>query len=85
MDNAIYATITRQSGLRSEMQVIANNIANASTDGYRKEGLIFSEYVKAMETRDTSVSMARAEARMIDRTQGQLAQTDGQFDFAIDG
>ena len=31
MDNAIYATLTRQSGLMREMRSVANNIANANT------------------------------------------------------
>lgn len=85
MDNASYATLTRQSGLRNEMQVIAQNIANVSTDGFQKEGLIFSEFVSRQEDANSSLSMARASARMIDRSQGQLTQTNGTFDFAIEG
>jgi flagellar basal-body rod protein FlgF len=85
MDNASYATLTRQSGLRQEMQVIAHNIANVATSGFQKEGLIFSEYVNKLEGRDTSLSMATAHARMIDRSQGQLTQTGGTFDLAIEG
>ena len=45
MDNAIYATLTRQSGLTREMALIANNIANMSTTGYRREGTLFAEHV----------------------------------------
>ncbi|MCA8878661.1 MAG: flagellar hook-basal body complex protein [Rhodobacteraceae bacterium] len=85
MDNATYATLTRQSGLQNEMQVLANNIANVSTDGYQKEGLVFSEFVSKLEDADSSLSMAAARARVLDRTQGQLTQTGGQFDFAIEG
>jgi len=85
MDNATYATLTRQSGLRQELQVLAHNIANAATDGFQREGLIFSEHVQRLEGPDTSLSMARAHARMIDRSQGQLTQTGGIFDLAIEG
>ncbi len=85
MDNATYATLTRQSGLRQELQVIAHNIANAATDGFQREGLIFSEHVQRLEDSDTSLSMARAHARMIDRSQGQLTRTGGVFDIAIEG
>jgi len=84
MDNASYATLTRQSGLMSEMRVVANNIANASTTGYRQEGLIFSEYVVRTEA-GPSVSMARASARNISMAQGALTETGGRFDFAIEG
>ena len=33
-----YVTLTRQSGLMQEMRVIANNIANSATTGFRQEG-----------------------------------------------
>src|SRR5690606_33872324 len=84
MENAIYATLTRQAGLMREMQVVANNIANISTTGFKREGVIFSEYVAAL--RDApSLSMARASARNRDLTQGTMEQTNGTFDFAILG
>ncbi|OSP54748.1 flagellar hook-basal body complex protein [Pseudoruegeria sp. SK021] len=85
MDNANYAILTRQSGLRNEMSVIAQNIANIGTDGFQKEGLIFSEFVSRLENADSSLSMATAKVRMFDRSQGQLTQTNGQFDLAIEG
>ena len=36
MDAALYTTLNRQSGLMREMGVIANNIANGSTAGFRR-------------------------------------------------
>ena len=38
MDLAVYVALTRQSGLAKELQSVANNIANISTTGYRREG-----------------------------------------------
>ncbi len=84
MDNIGYTTLTRQSGLLGEMQVVANNIANISTTGFRREGVIFSEYVKALEG-DPSLSMALGNVRVTNMEQGTLAQTGGTFDFAIEG
>lgn len=84
MDNAGYTTLTRQSGLLSEMQSIANNIANISTTGFRREGIVFSEYVKALEG-DPSLSMAVANVHTTNLEQGTLTQTGGTFDFAIEG
>lgn len=85
MDNAGYTTLTRQSGLLAEMQAVANNIANSSTTGYRREGVIFSEFIKALETDDPSLSMATANVRDTRLEQGPLTQTGGTFDFAIEG
>ena len=85
MENAVYTTLTRQSGLMREMQMVANNIANLSTTGFRKEGIIFAEHISALENGEESLSMASAEVRLTNQQQGTLTQTGGTFDFAIEG
>lgn len=85
MDNAVYATLTRQSGLLAEMRAVANNIANTATTGYRAEGVIFSEYVSALDGQAPSLSMAAARVRETSLAQGGLTQTGGTFDLAIEG
>jgi flagellar basal-body rod protein FlgF len=85
MDNAGYVTLTRQTGLLREMQAVANNIANLSTTGYRREAVIFAEFVAAPGDGGPSLSMAEAEARTIDARQGPLEMTGGTYDFAIEG
>ncbi|MGR3621158.1 flagellar hook-basal body complex protein [Pseudophaeobacter sp.] len=84
MEAAGYATLSRQTGLMREMRVVANNIANSATTGYRSEGLIFSEYVQSGPGQE-SLSMARANIFNTSMEQGQLTQTGGSFDFAIEG
>jgi flagellar basal-body rod protein FlgF len=84
METGIYTTLTRQSGLMREMQVVAHNIANISTTGFRREGLVFAEYVRRMEN-GPSLSMANAAARHMDMRQAGLSKTGGSFDFAIEG
>lgn len=85
METAGYTALSRQSGLMREMQVIANNIANASTTGYRREGVIFSEFVAALDPGEPSLSMATANVRDTRMEQGAVTQTGGTFDFAIEG
>lgn len=85
MDNAGYTTLTRQSGLMREMQTVAHNLANMSTTGFRREGVIFAEHVEALSGSEPSLSMATANTREIDLSQGSLTQTGGTFDFAIQG
>ena len=84
MDAAGYTTLTRQAGLMREMQVVANNIANISTNGFRREGMIFSEYIVATDD-GPSLSMANGTARHVDLGQAGLSQTGGSFDFGIQG
>lgn len=84
MENTFYSTITRQSGLLQEMQVIANNIANMSTRGFRQQGVVFSEFVR--KTGDgPSLSMAIANTNSTAFAGGELTQTNNPFDFAIEG
>lgn len=85
MDNAIYAALTRQSGLMNEMRVVANNIANANTTGFRREGVIFSEHMTALDPRGDTLSMANARGRLVDLNQAVLNQTNGTYDLAIEG
>lgn len=84
MDSTGYITLSRQSGLQREMQVVANNIANAATTGFRAEGVIFSEYVKAVDG-GASVSMGQGNIGKTSFEQGGLRETNGTFDFAIEG
>lgn len=85
MDNAIYTSLTRQSGLMREMRVIANNIANADTTGFRREGVVFSEYMHSLDSTGETLSMANARGRLVDLTQAGLTQTNSPLDMGIEG
>ncbi|MEM7710132.1 MAG: flagellar hook-basal body complex protein [Pseudomonadota bacterium] len=85
MADGIYPTLTRQTGLMREMELIAQNIANASTTGYRAEGLIFSEHISRGGRNAPSLSMAHATGRETDFRQGALDRTGGTLDLAIEG
>ena len=85
MENAIYATLSRQSGLMREMRAVANNIANADTTGFRREGVIFAEHLKPMGREAGTLSMAHARGRVVDLTTAGLRQTGGDFDLGIEG
>lgn len=84
MDSTGYITLSRQSGLQREMHLVANNIANAATTGFRAEGVIFSEYVKQVD-RGASLSIGQGNIGKTSFEQGSLTQTNGTYDFAIEG
>ena len=85
MGNTGYIALSRQTGLLKEMQLVANNIANISTTGFRKEGVVFAEYVQALDNGNPSISMAYANARATYQNQGSVTQTGNPFDMAIEG
>lgn len=84
MDPSSLAPLSRQRGLLNEMSVIAQNIANAQTTGYREQGVLFSEYL-APDLAQEGVSLTQAHGRLVSTVQGALHETGGQFDLAIDG
>lgn len=85
MDNASHTALVRQSGLLKEFRTVAQNMANMATTGYRREGLIFSEFVKDLGAEHPSLSLANGNVRSSDFSQGALFQTGGTFDLAIEG
>jgi len=85
MDLAGYVALTRQAGLAKELQSVANNIANLSTTGYRREGVVFAEMVESLPVEGNSVAMTAARGRYFDELQGSLDETGGTLDLAIEG
>lgn len=84
MTGVSYILLGRQSALSQELDSIANNIANSNTTGFRKDGLIFSEYVSALSG-EPSISQARVGARTISAEQGNVIKTGASLDLAIEG
>lgn len=93
---------TAHTGLRNEqnrMDIMTNNLANASTVGYKKEGSTSQSFgdVLAVKVKDASVGLAIRQPLGInnpgvkigenytDYTQGSFRITDNTFDLAISG
>lgn len=85
MSNASYVSLTRQSGLQKELDIIAANLANMNTHGYRREGAVFSEYIQNTDDALGSLSMTAARARYVDLSPGALERTGAPLDLAITG
>jgi flagellar basal-body rod protein FlgF len=85
MDNPGYISLTRMKGLADELRVVANNIANVATTGFRAERLVFAEVLVEAETDGGSLSMAAPRAHFTDPSPGGFHATGGTFDFAIEG
>lgn len=83
MDNVAYISLSRQAGLKRELNAIANNIANVGTTGFRREASIFAEQTNGAGA--DAMSMATMDRRYIDLSEGAVRQTGGALDFAIDG
>ena len=85
MSSSIYAALGRQQGLAKEIEVVANNLANSSTVGYKAERSIFVEYITSAGENAPSVSMGTLGAHAFELSQSALKFSGGQFDFALQG
>ncbi len=83
MTNAVYAMLSRQNGLMREMDVVANNLANSGTTGFKASRPIFAEFL--IPTGERSLSMGGLGGHRIDLGQGGLRFTGGPLDLAVQG
>jgi len=91
MENALLIGLSRQMTLERQMDVVANNVANMNTAGFKAERTLFEEYLSpgAHEDnfvgRDRRVSYVQDRATFHDFASGPLEQTKNPLDVAIDG
>jgi len=89
METPTLVALSRQTTLRREMDVVANNIANMSTSGYKGERMMFVEHlVKSPggeQLLGDKISYVRDIATMRDLSAGPLEQTGNPLDVAIQG
>lgn len=84
MQNPSYIAVSRQAALMQQMDVVANNIANANTPGFKGEHMLFAEYLQeAPGGMDISYVQDRASVR--DDRPGELRATGNDLDVAIQG
>lgn len=85
MENPVYITLARQTALQRQMDVVANNIANASTTGFKREGTLFAEAVEYLPAAGASISMSSDTATFTDLSPGAVAETGDPLTVAILG
>ena len=88
MDNALYVGLSRQMTLRHELDIVANNIANADTAGFKVESLMLATQPQAPAVtldgpKPVKFVMDTGVAR--DFSQGGLHRTNNDLDLGLDG
>ena len=90
MDNSLLVSLSQQLAAYRAMDVIANNLANASTPGFKREAAKFEEYVAHVRPAEDqkgpqTLSFVKDAGVMRDLGQGELTATSSPYDFAING
>jgi flagellar basal-body rod protein FlgF len=84
MENTLLIALSRQTVMERHMETIANNIANASTSGFKGEQLMFVEFL-AENTEGETVSYVQDIAVVRDYGEGEFVTTSSPLDVAIHG
>jgi flagellar basal-body rod protein FlgF len=91
MENTLLVALSRQMALRTELDVVANNLANANTRGFRREAVQFQEYIMPVASADgfpppdRPLSYVQDRATFHDMQKGGLEQTGNPLDIALEG
>jgi flagellar basal-body rod protein FlgF len=90
LDNTTYIALSRIDTLTRALEVTANNLANANTDGFKESKELFSDYlVKQGDVHGLpggkEESFTQDKATYQNHLQGALRQTGNLTDFAING
>jgi flagellar basal-body rod protein FlgF len=91
MENALLVGLSRQMTLERQMDVVANNVANVNTNGFKADRSLFEEYLKSGAHEDNfggsdrRVSFVQDRASFHDFAAGNTEQTKNPLDVSIDG
>ncbi len=91
MENPSYIVLSQQMGLRRQMDVIANNLANVNTSAFKAERMLFTELLTGKAGNPGTsgpgarISFLGEAGTLADMREGQLQSTGNQLDFAIHG
>src|ERR1700730_1582066 len=91
MENALLVGLSRQTLLERQLDVVANNVANVNTTGYKADSSLFEEFLASGAHEDNFVGGDRRISSVQDRgtfrdfAQGAMEQTKNPLDVAISG
>ncbi|MGR3372809.1 flagellar hook-basal body complex protein [Pseudooceanicola nanhaiensis] len=87
MDNTTYVALSQLTALERQLDVTANNLANANSNGFRAERVLFESYLHPDGGTDSSqgTNFVLDKGSFVDQTQGALVLTDNPLDVALNG
>jgi flagellar basal-body rod protein FlgF len=83
VQDGLYVALSSQIALERRLNTIADNVANASTVGFRATGVKFEDVVSGVG--EKSVSFASTGDTYLSTQSGSFRETGNPFDFAIRG
>jgi flagellar basal-body rod protein FlgF len=91
MNNAQLVGLSRQVVLRRQLDMVANNLANLNTNGYKAQSLLMKQTDDSAASAETflrpdrPVNFVVDDANVYDFRPGRIEETGDQFDLALQG
>ncbi len=85
MENSLYIGLSKQVVLRENMEIIAQNVANINTPGYRGQNMVFREYVEDPRYMKEDMSLVLDYGQYQKTDAGSLKETGNPLDVALVG
>jgi flagellar basal-body rod protein FlgF len=86
MEPTSYVALSAQMALQKQLETVANNVANASTSGFKADRPLFQSYIDRFAGPGGSgVAYVQEGQSYIDRTSGSVENTGNPLDIALDG
>lgn len=86
MENSLYIGLSGQMALQSQMELIANNVANINTPGYRGQNALFQEYLSKPRGMPHETMVMALDAGQFQVTdEGPIKSTGNSLDVALVG
>lgn len=85
MENSIYLGLSRQITLQTNLDIVANNIANVNTSGYRAQSPMFEEYLTDPRGNGDPLSFVLDYGQFSSTAPGPMTQTGNSFNVALNG
>lgn len=85
MENSIYLALSKQMVLQTNMDIVANNVANMNTAGYRGLNPVFEEFIADPRYGDDPLSFVYDKGQYENTDAGSLTQTGNPLDVALVG
>lgn len=85
MENSIYIGLSRQVVLARQMDVIANNVANANTAGFRAQNLSFKEFMSKPSGSKEALSFVQDNMQYQNIEAGPVEFTGNELDIMLEG
>lgn len=88
MDNALLIGLSRQTSVMRGLAVVANNLANMNTTGFKSQSMLFEQFLMPIEgdpRTEKALAFVQDYGQFRNLTDGEMRATGNPLDVAING